>query len=112
MRKDEFSVASSSQIVCNFIGKDPHGKRDQRTCAGKSKLQSQQCGFSLDKLVMKEEGQDAWDRAESWPACGESGPSPSGNAWWPESCALGPVPGYSPPTSFISEAAEAVRGEG
>lgn len=68
--------------------------------------------FPLDKLVMKEEGQDAWDRAESWPAWWESGPWSPLKCGWPESQPFGPGPEYSPPTSFISEAAEAVRGEG
>ena len=61
----------------------------------------------FDKLVIKEEGQDAWERAESWPA------------WWERGLchlkmrvALGPGPKDSPPTSFITEAAEALRTEG
>lgn len=111
MRKDEFSVASSSQIVCSFIGKDPHGERDQRTCEEKANYSLSSVAFSLDKLVMKEEGQDAWDRAESWPAWWESGPGHL-EMWVARVTALGPGPEYSPPTSFISEAAEALRGEG
>lgn len=106
MRKDEFSVASSSQIVCNFIGKDPHGERDQRTWEEKANYSLSSVALSFDKLVMKE-GQDAWDRAESW----ESG---LGHLEMRVArvTALGPGPKDSPPTSFIPEAAEAVRGEG
>lgn len=49
------------------------GKETKELGRKKANYSLSSVAFCLDKLVMKEEGQDAWDRADSWPAWWERG---------------------------------------